>query len=447
MVLKHRGSYDVVICGGGTAGALAAISAGRNGARTLLVERGPFLGGVSVMGFFPHSFFGHSGKKAVGGLPQEIIDELIKREGSLGHLRYEGGHLYTHTPVDCEILKVVLMQMALEAGVDIMLNSLVKDISMEGNRINAIVIQTKADTFVADTKVVIDCTGDGDIGYMAGAPFNKGRQDGKMQPVSLMMRITNLDLIKLAKEVPSQTPVLWADKPRSKVKTPVYFRGVLTPWEDTPEYQELFTDKNHQLFCLAPWANEATVNTSRLVGVDGTDYNAVTKAEAVSRLQIFKIYEFLKKYVPGFAESNMVGAHYMGVRETRRFVGDYELTEDDIYEGRKFEDNIGLAAYPLDMHDPDGGNVTFTPIGGDGAYGIPYRTLLPQKVENLLIAGRCLSATHKALASVRSIAACMVMGQATGLAATMAAKENISVKEVDVKKLQNSLQSQGVILY
>ncbi|WP_338824704.1 hypothetical protein MHOCP_03030 [Moorella humiferrea] len=446
MVIKHCGNYDVIICGGGTAGVLAAIAAGRAGARTLLIERGPFLGGVSVMGFYPHSFYASSGKKVVGGLPQEIIDELVKRDGSLGHLRYEGGHLYALTPVDCEILKVVLMQMVIDAGVDLMLNSLIRDIAMEGTRISTVIIQTKADTFLASAQVVIDCTGDGDVGYMAGAPYHKGRQDGKMQPVSLVMRLTNVDLIKLANDIPTETPVLWAHKPRSKIKTPVYIRGVLTPWEGTPEYQQLFTDKNHQIFCLAPWATDVTVNTSRLVGVDGTDYKELVQAETASRIQIFRIYEFLKKYIPGFAESNMVGGQFLGVRETRRFVGDYQLTEEDIYAGRKFEDNIGLAAYPLDMHDPEGGNVTFTPIGGDGSYGIPYRALLPQKVENLLVAGRCLSATHRALASVRSIAACMVMGQAAGLAASMAAEKKITPKEVNIKELQKKLRAQGAIL-
>ncbi|MDA8227869.1 MAG: FAD-dependent oxidoreductase [Desulfitobacterium hafniense] len=446
MTSIYRGDYDVVVCGGGTAGTLAAISAARNGAKTLLVEKGSFLGGVSVTGFFPHSFYANSGKKAVGGIPQEIIDELTKLDGTLGHLRYEGGHLYTHTPVDNEILKSVLIQMVVDAGVDLMLNSLIQDISMQGSYIRSLVIRTKAKTFTVNAKTVIDATGDGDVAHMTGAPFNQGRQDGKMQPVTLIMRITNIDWDKLVNGVPTETPILWAEKPRSTAKTPAYFRGILTQWEDTEEYNQLFTDKNHQLFCLSPWATEATVNTTRLIGVDGTDYDDVNTAEIKSRKQVLETYRFLLKYVPGFANSNLVAGHSLGVRETRRFIGDYELTEEDVLAGRKFEDNIGLGAYPIDMHDPNGGNVTFKQIGDDGSYGIPYRCLLPQGVENLLIAGRCLSATHKALASVRSIAACMVMGQATGLAAAMASKDNKTMREVDIKVLQATLREQGAIL-
>lgn len=446
MAYEFRGEYDVAVCGGGTAGTLAAISAARNGAKTLLIERTPFLGGVAVMGFWPHVFFTRTGKKAVGGLAQEIIDELIRLEGSLGHLRYEGGHLYTVTPVDCEVLKVVLIKMVSEAGVDVMYNATVRDICMQGQRVTGLIIQTKGGTFLANAKMIIDCTGDGDVAAMAGAPFNKGREDGKTQSVSLIMRLTNVDLIKMAEQVPTDKPVLWANKPHSNKKTPVYFPGRLGPWDDTEEAQQLFTDKNHQIFCLAPWVSDVVVNTSRLVGIDGTVYDEVNRAEFKARLQIHAIYKFLQKYIPGFSESNFIGGYILGVRETRRFIGDYELTEDDVLAGRKFNDNIGLGAYPLDMHDPDGGNVTFTQIGGDGSYGIPYRCLLPQGVENVLVAGRCISATHKALASVRSIASCMVMGQAAGLAAAIATREKKSAKEVDVRYLQTCLQQQGAIL-
>ena len=446
MPVEFRGSYDVIVCGGGTAGTVAAISAARNGARTLLVEKGPFLGGVSVTGFFPHSFYGSSGKKAVEGIPQELIDELIKLDGSLGHLRYEGGHLYAHTPVDNEILKAVLMQKVMDSGVDLMLNALISDISMQGSRIKSLEIRTKTKNFIATTQTVIDATGDGDIAFRAGAPYNLGRQDKKMQPVSLLMRLTNIDWAKLIDAVPTETPILWANKPRSTEKTPAYFRGLLTQWEDTEEYNQLFTDRNHQLFCLSPWATEATINTTRIVGVNGIDYDDINAAEIKGRKQVLETYRFLVKFVPGFACSNLVTGHSIGVRESRRFVGDYEITEDDVLAGRKFDDNIGLAAYPMDMHDPNGGNVTFKQIGDDGSYGIPYRSLLPQGIDNLLIAGRCLSATHGALASVRSIAACMVMGQATGAAATIASRDRKTMREVDVKELQTILKGQKVIL-
>ena len=447
MLYDFKGDYDVIVCGGGTAGTIASIAASRSGAKTLLVERGPLLGGISVMGFYPHTFYTNTGKKAIGGIAQELIDELIELGGSLGHLRYEGGHLYTHTPVDNEMLKVLFVKKATEAGVDIMFNSLITDVIKDKNDLKAIVVKTKGKTQFLSGKVFIDSTGDGDVAYMAGAPFNKGREnDGKMQPVSLTMRCTNVDKNKLVKEVPSDKPILWAKTPFG-INTPVYFAGRLGEWDETEEAKKLFTDKNHQIFCLSMWSSDVIVNTSRLVGVDGTNYDEINSASIESRLQVLEIFKFLKKYVPGFENSNLVSDSFLGVRETRRFIGDYEITEEDILKGNKFEDNIALGAYPIDMHDPEGGNVTFIPIGGDGAVGIPYRSLLTQDLDNLYVAGRCLSASHVALASVRSIATCMAMGHGIGLAASMIAKNNQTTREIDIKELQEELLKQNAILY
>lgn len=441
-----NGTYDVVVCGGGTAGAVAAIASARNGAKTLLIEKEQWLGGSGAVGFFPHSFFANgSGRRAVAGISEEIIERLKEKGGSLGHLRFEGGHLYTHTPVDHEIKRVVLMEMIKESGAEVLLDTIINEVNVENGKITSVTAQNKAGSWTIAGKIFIDCTGDGDIGARAGAPFEKGRKDGKMQPCSLNMRLTNVDMVRFAENVPTDLASLWTDRPSGR-RTPVYYVGRLGQWDDTPEAKELFTDKNHQLFCLCVRENDIIANISRLVGMDATNMDDVNKAAVELRIQIFKLYQFLKKYVPGFENCNLIGETVVGFRESRRFTGKYTITKDDCLSGRKFGDNVGLACYPLDMHDPEGGNVTFQQIGGDGSYGIPYRALIPQKIENLIVAGRIVSATHEALASVRSIAACEVMGQAAGTAAALCAAQEKAPEDLDIHVLQDRLVSQNAII-
>lgn len=447
MLLKTLGKYDVVVCGGGVAGTMAAVAAARSGARTALLEKGPFLGGVLAMGYFPHSYYANTGKKAIGGLAQELIDRLVKTGGSLGHLRYEGGHLYTITPVDSEMVKIELMKMVREAGVQVFFETIANDVVMDENKIQGVIIQSKAGAQMIEAKMMIDATGDGDIAYMAGAAFEKGREeDGKMQPVSLAMRVSNVDTLETIAKVASDQAVLMAKRPGADRDMPVYFVARLGKWDDTEEAKEIFTDKNHQMFCLCTLENDIYLNISRIVGVDSTSLKDNSQALADSRLQLEKIYNFIKKYVPGFSKCNLIGGTFLGVRESRRFLGDYILKEEDIIGGKKFEDNICLVGYPMDMHDPDGGNVVFTPIGGDGTYGIPFRSLLPKGFSNLAVAGRCISVTHKGLASARTMSACMCMGQAAGTAAAMAASINGDFRNISVTELQKKLEKAGAIL-
>ena len=337
------------------------------------------------------------------------------------------------------------MEMIKESGAEVLLDTIINEVNVENGKITSVTAQNKAGSWTIAGKIFIDCTGDGDIGARAGAPFEKGRKDGKMQPCSLNMRLTNVDMVRFAENVPTDLASLWIDRPSGR-RTPVYYVGRLGQWDDTPEAKELFTDKNHQLFCLCVRENDIIANISRLVGMDATNMDDVNKAAVELRIQIFKLYQFLKKYVPGFENCNLIGETVVGFRESRRFTGKYTITKDDCLSGRKFEDNVGLACYPLDMHDPEGGNVTFQQIGGDGSYGIPYRALIPQKIENLIVAGRIVSATHEALASVRSIAACEVMGQAAGTAAALCAAQEKAPEDLDIHVLQDRLVSQNAII-
>ena len=438
--------YDVVVCGGGTAGAMAGIAAARSGAKTLIIEKEQWLGGSGAVGFFTHSVYANgSGKKGVDGLTEELIQRLIKMGGAFGHLRFEGGHLWTHTPVDHELKRVALAQMAEEAGCDFKFDTIVNDLSCKDGKIEYLVSQNKFGTDHIYAKVFIDCTGDADIAYRSGVPCEKGRADGKMQPASLNMRLSNVDMVKFAQSVPTDKEQLWIDRPSGR-KTPLYFVGLLGQWDDTPEAKELFTDKNHQLFCLCFRENDIIANTSRIIGVHGTKEEDFDRANLALRTQIYKMWAFLKKYVPGFENCNLIGETVVGFRETRRIKGEYTVTLDDVLAGRMFEDNIGLACYPLDVHDPDGGNVKFTQIGGDGSWGIPYRALLPLNVDNLLVAGRCMSCSHEALASARSIASCEVQGQAAGTAAALCVKEDCIPRKLDINELQDALRKQNVIL-
>ncbi|MGI6285056.1 FAD-dependent oxidoreductase [Neomoorella humiferrea] len=437
---------DVIVIGGGSTGIAAALSAARLGTKVILLEKGSALGGIAAMGYCFHTFYSHTGKQVVHGIAQEIIEDLVNLKAAVGHVRWPGGRLYAVTALDQEILRVVETEKLLEAGVDLLYHSLVKDVLMDGTKICGVVVQNRSETIVIPGEIIIDASGEGDVAAMSGAPYEKGRGDGKMQPVSMMLRMTNVDLEKVAATVPVDLPVLRSIKPGGQKPSPMYISALLTPWEKIYLQMGLFGDSNHQMFINSIWENEANINISRLVNFDATDFDQASKAESAGRLEAYKIYRFLRENIPGFEKSNMIASQGVGVRETRRFVGEYVLSEEDVLKGAKFDDCIGRSAYPIDIHDPEGKGVKFTEIGGDGAYDIPYRCLLPQKVENLLIAGRIVSATHKALGSVRSITSCLVMGQAVGVAAALCVKENKSPRALSVKLLQEYLRGQNVNL-
>jgi hypothetical protein len=239
----------------------------------------------------------------------------------------------------------------------------------------------------------------------------------------------------------------WAPLPDGGQSYPVWWSATLEKYADVVEREGLFLGTD-EFWGNTVHARETNINASRLQGLDGTSAADLTTGEVEGKRQVFKLAEMLRKHVPGFEHSHIQAtAPFIGVRETRRMIGQYQLNADDCVTGRKFDDGICKVGYPIDIHDPSSGKTLFTPIQGeDGSYDIPYRCLLPQRVEGLLLAGRCISTTHEAMASTRTMITGMMVGEAAGIAAAMAIRNGSALREVKPDALRAALRKQGVHL-
>jgi len=409
--------HDVIVAGGGTAGIAAAVAAARNGADTILVERYGFLGGTMTAGLVNPFMTFHAGKEQIiKGIFQEIIDRL----------KDTGGYDEKTKAFDSEIMKLVLDQMIKEADVKLLLHTYITDaLVTKENIIKGIEAYNKSGRQVVLGKVIIDATGDGDVAVMAGAPYEKGREeDGLTQPMTLNFRMGGVDVERM----PSREKI-------NKL------------FEEAKAKGEIKIPRENVLYFPTTRRGEIHFNTTRIVKVDGTKADDLTYAEIEGRRQMAELIKFLKEKVPGFENAYLLmSAVQVGVRETRRIIGEYVLTGEDVIKARKFSDVIARGSYPIDIHSPTGEGTVIKRLPPGESYDIPYRCIVPKKVENLLIAGRCISCTHEAQAAIRVIPIVVAIGQAAGTAAALAAKLHASLREMDVQLLQEALKKQGAIL-
>jgi hypothetical protein len=447
-ILKKELDFDVVVAGGGPAGINAAIASGRSGAKTLLIERYGFLGGMSTVALvYPWmTFHTDSGKQVIKGIAQEIVERLMAQGGSPGHLRDTVGFTNTLTPYHPEKYKLLALDMLEEASVEVLVHSFVDQVEVEGNHIMSINLTTKSGPIRVAAKRFVDTTGDADLAYLSGAPCLQGRdQDQKTQPMTMKFRMRGVDLSKV-KEAMKANPSNFYKKTPIDELDQIPLTGVQGFYKEWSE-SGVPINRDQVLFFAGPEEDEVLVNCTRVQGLDGTDVYDLTKGEREGRKQVMMMAEFLQRKVPGFEKASIsaVGTQ-IGIRETRRIEGHYALTIQDVVAGRKFDDTIALSGYPVDIHDPTGKGVQANDIEGDGSYGIPYRCLIPKQIENLLVAGRCISTTHEALATTRLTPSAMATGQAAGTAAALSIANQIAPKDLDVKKLQAILVENGVVI-
>ncbi|CAH0119340.1 MULTISPECIES: FAD-dependent oxidoreductase [unclassified Paenibacillus] len=439
---------DVVVVGGGPAGINAAIAAGRQGVRTVLIERHGFVGGMSTAAsVYPWmTFHTEQGEQVIQGIAQEIVDRLMQAGGSPGHLRDTVGFVHTVTPYHADIFKVLVLDMLKEAGVQLLVHSFVDRVIAEDGRIRAVEITGKSGRIAIRGSVFVDTSGDADLAYLSGAPVFKGRDgDHRTQPMTMKFRMRGVDLGRVRRymiENPDnfyrKTPIAELDKiPLTGVQ------GFYSQWKEA----NLPINRDQVLFFTGPADDEVLVNCTRVQGLDATNVLDLTQAEEEGRRQVLMMAEFMQKKLPGFERASIssVGTQ-IGVRESRRIDGLYHLTIEDVVEGRKFDDVIARSGYPVDIHDPTGKGVKAAWIGGDGAYDIPYRCLVAKEIDNLLAAGRCISTTHEALATTRLTPSCMATGQAAGTAAALAHKRSVRAADVDVAELQAELLKENACL-
>lgn len=424
---------DVVVCGGGPAGAAAAIAAARNGAKTVLIEYQCCLGGMATSGMMNRLGPYHDQQKMiVGGIPWEALDRLIAMGAAHAPTPcpHDDPDRYW-IPFDPEAMKIILDAMAEEAGVSVLLHSMGVGVVREGGRPGGVIVESKSGRGVVPAKVIVDATGDGDIAVAAGARYEKGRpEDGLTQPMTLLFKVANLDRDK-AKQFLAANRKAMIEEARTK-------------GEAIPRYVGPGTDN-----LLRP--DETYFNVDQVHEADGTNVRDLARAAVEARKQIWQSVRFLQKHVPGCERAFLSAtASQLGVRESRRIVGDYALTVQDVLGARRSGDAIAHYACWVDIHTVKPGEKR-GPHSGKGpapgtSYGIPYRCLIPAGVENVLVAGRCFSATHEAFASARMIPCCMAMGQAAGTAAALAVKGAKSPREMDINRLQDALRAQGAYI-
>ncbi len=463
--MTQSADYDVVVAGAGMSGVVAAIAAARNGARVLLTDRLPFLGGNMTAGLLGNflTFHNMKGEQITAGIAQEIVDHCIERGGAFrehrGHLPNAYGNAYSVTPVDPEVLKLVTQLLCVEAGVSLLLNTFIAGTLTEGHRIIGIRVVNKSGEQTIRAKVFVDATGDADLVSSAGGRFLMGDERGRVMSISLFSRLGNVDLdrhLAYVKENPSEF-MLGEDPYIGKTKAQI--ADGLKSWIDYPlvtgHYSavkraqargDFHPNRQRVVFQVTTIPGVVVLNATSLLGYDPTDAESLTRAALEGREQIFAVWEFFRKYVPGFDKSFILdSASALGVRESRRIAGVRTLTDADCVAGRKNEDDIGLGAYCLDVHQGSG-IIEHKHIEKGEAYGIPYGTLVPEKVDGVIVAGRSLSSERFANGSARCQAPIMGMGEAAGMAAALCAEHGLQPRDVPVGQLRGMLSAAGAVV-
>jgi len=411
---------DVLVAGGGPGGFGAAVAAARAGAKVLLIEQYGCVGGMGTIGHV----LTWSGSVR-GGLFEEFK----------GRVRKEDGLSASGVGFDLEVTKRVMEEMLTEAGVALRYHTFVCEAVVEAKAVIGVITESKSGREAFLARRVIDATGDADVAADAGCPFEKGRpEDGLLQPASLMFRMGGVDTER-APGIPSF---------ESRVQLPRGDAHALA--REAVEAGTLPQNCEHVLIYHLPRPGQVLINMSNIIGIDGTSADDLTRAEVEGRAQLEPIARFLRRNVPGFEQAYVLDSGALiGVRETRRVKGEYALTGEDVLEAKTFPDGILRARFPVDIHDPKGhaGDSSRLPRG---FYEIPYRCLVPLDVENLLIAGRPISATHEAHASLRVMPICMGIGQAAGLAAALSIRDEVGPRQLDPELLRSELRRAGAEL-
>lgn len=411
-------NVDVLVCGGGPAGVGAAIRAGREGARTLIVEMGGCLGGVATAGMMSH-WGGRSSSKIM----QEIFAR--SREKDLGFSWIDENEAGKNA-IPHDLQMIVLEEMMRESNVEVLYYTTVCEAIVETGRIIGVIVQNKNGRGMIRAKCVVDATGDGDVAASAGVPYFKGREsDCKMQPCTLMFKIGGVD----------------------------YARAVFPPsFESTVETEKgelqalakelLPFPAGHVLLYRQPEPGTVCVNMTNAIGIDGTDAKSVTEGMMTCRSQIMPILRFLREYVPGYEKCWLMGsASLLGIRETRHFEGVESLGADDILAARYYENwVVRRAHFNFDVHNLTGASLDKTGVQKhfkqNGDYTIPYGCLLPKNVDGLLLSGRNISGSHMAHSNYRIMSVCIALGEAAGVAAAISALRDIPLRDVDVREIQ-----------
>ncbi len=451
--LRADKSADVIVVGGGPAGVCAAVSAARQGADVILTEQGAFCGGMATRGLvgpFMTCYDAKGENMIIRGIFEEVVNRLVERGYAIHPSQVMGGTAFTSwikighdhvTPFEAEGLKLVFDEMLEDSGVRVLYHTDFLEPIIEDSKIKGIIVSSKSGLEAIYGSAVIDCTGDGDVAARSGVPFEMGNEElGLIQPATMFYHICNVDTDAVEADIQANIDNFYR-------KDGVNYRSLHWRVAEARENGDWSLDRVSIGMFRMPQKDEWCINTSRIMGVDSTNNESLTRAEIVGRKQAEEITKFFRKYVPGCENAKVKStASYVDIRESRHIAGEYRLTADDLLDSRVPEDTILLAANSVDVHGRFGPKSNeYIPIKGD-YYGIPYRSLVPVNIDNLLIAGRCVSADSTAAGAIRVMPPCMGMGQAAGIAAAIAVKENKAPRNLDAKVVREKLIENGAYL-
>lgn len=458
----HQQNFDVVVLGGGSAGVATAIAASRNGARTVLVDAGPMIGGEMLSGIPIDGCLSTRGEWVVGGVVRELFAECDRLGGYIGPIDdFRSLHVVA---IDPEVMKLAVVKLVHEAGVKLLLYTFAEDVVVEDGTVKGVIVLNKDRRTLLTGKVIIDCTGDADIAAIAGAPWEIGdAAAGDLQPVTMVYRMQGVDsqrLLDFVRDHPEHfglaeykerglTPQQAAEGLHAQGLAKVFLVANGPLMQHAIARGEMYQSSMIAVTPISLARREVSINSTRLGNLDATQTAKLSGALPALLEQVWTGVNFMRKYVPGFENAVYSGiAPRIGIRETRRIVGEYVLTREDIMEARKRDDGVAKGAHELDVHGSGLKHVRGT-IRDGGSYDIPFGCLVPQRLKNVLVAGRCLSATREAHSSARVMGTCMAMGQAAGTAAAMCSVDEDwrgDVRSVRIQTLRGALLEQGAVL-
>ena len=429
--IEEIADVDVLVAGAGPAGICAAVSAARQGAKVLLIERYGAVGGNLTLGNVSPIL----GKVSRGTMYDEIIDLLSANHKNELKVETRNGK---EIHIDAEEAKGILINFLNENNVNVMLQTAICDVIKDNNDLKGLIVTTPCGLKAITAKRIIDTTGDGTVAYLSGCEYKIGRDDdGKTQPVTLEFTINNVDESRAIMCFGGSDPVTLPNgKKYSEFCKECEQKGILP--------KNVSIVRLHRTF----YSGERNVNATQMNEISGLDTADLYKAEVELRNQIDRVVDFLRKYIPGYENCMLkTTADTLGVRETRRIMGEYVMCDTDVEQGKNYDDAIVHNAWFLiDIHNPSGGGQAEGHSKMAQPYDIRYGALLPLGVENLLTAGRCISGTHRAHASYRVMAICMATGEAAGIAAALSIKENVMPRNLHIRKIREVLIDKGIEL-
>jgi hypothetical protein len=430
--MHFRNNYDIIVVGAGIAGISAAVKCGKENVKVLLIESYPFLGGMSSAGmvspFMKHEV---NGEILVRGIFEDIEDEMRSMNGMIDNGFYASA------------FRSSAFNLLSRNNVDIILNASLIGVETNNNFIESVRIVHENKIMNISGKVFIDTTGDAQIIFLAGLPFQKGdEQTGKLQAMTLFFRIGNIDLLQTLKYVKQNKddflPWMEFEFDLSKI---ISVAGFFSNVKKAIAENRLNSDINYIFFTTLPESGEASFNTSNILSLDGSSSFDLTKAELIGRKQVNQVYKILKNEIPGFHNSVLLEtAAQVGVRETRRAIGDYIITGDDIRSGKKFNDSVARGCYGIDIHGQKDEDDRMEDLPEGEFYEIPLRSLIVKNIKNLLVAGRCISSTREAHGALRIQPTSAATGEACGAIASVAIKSNLEIRDVNYLEVQKLIK-------